>query len=167
MLFWTHYNPGFYTNYVGGGFQGQANMWGGNVFGTTVSKHGLFDDYWSQYINEIYSDDARIMDCHIYLTPGDIANFKFANKIYIKNSVWRVLSISNYSLVDKKSTQVRLLKVVEKNANECESVPSSYNDDGTITFVDPQNPSGGSVDVTIECCTGINPNLQFIQNNGT
>jgi hypothetical protein len=167
QLLWTHYSPGFYTSFVGDGVVGTLNMWGGNVFGNIVSEHGLFQDYWAQYINEIYSEDARLMDCHLYLEPSDIANFQFADKVYIKNTVWRVLNIYNYSLVENKSTLVRLLKVVEKNPYECEAVPYSYNDDGTISFKDPENLSGGLVSVTEECCTGQNPDWTFIQTNAS
>ena len=57
LLNWTWYSPNFNTGFTF------------NYFGMTYSEHGFYNDYWSQYINEIYSDEARIMECYLNLDP--------------------------------------------------------------------------------------------------
>ena len=90
MLHWEYYKPQFLTGFTF------------NIFGNTVTNHGYYLDYWSQYINEIYSEEARIMECNLNLTEDDILNFSFKNAVYIKNTLWRVLSVDNYVVGGRK-----------------------------------------------------------------
>tara|TARA_R100000664_G_scaffold6054_1_gene10989 strand:+ start:3276 stop:6506 length:3231 start_codon:yes stop_codon:yes gene_type:complete len=155
IVSWDYYNPFFSTGYTT------------PVFGDTVSLHGFYYDYWANYINEIYSDEARIMDCNLNLNEVDIFNFNFADTIYIKNTLWRVLSINNYVVGGKETTKVRLIKVISKLAYDCDVLPYDFNENGTITFVNPENPSGGAVDVTNACCEDIDSSWTFQQTNNS
>ena len=152
MLFWEYYNPTFSSGFTF------------NIFGNTVTNHGYYLDYWSQYINEIYSEEARIMECNLNLTEDDILNFSFKNPVYIKNTLWRVLSIDNYVVGGKQTTKVKLLKAITKLNYDCEAIPSTYNVNGTITFVNPEDDSE-VVDVTNACCEELNENWTFNQTN--
>ncbi len=132
MLHWEYYKPQFITGFTF------------NIFGDTVTNHGYYLDYWSQYINEIYSDESRIMECNLNLNEDDILNFSFKNPVYIKNTLWRVLSIDNYVVGGKETTRVKLLKAITKLNYDCDVIPSTYNVNGTITFVNPA--TGASAD---------------------
>jgi hypothetical protein len=91
----------------------------------TLSNNSLYYLYWQNYLNNIYNSDARIMECHLNLNEVDIFDFKFNDEIFIKDSYWRVLTISNYQVGEKASTKVTLLKVLDtlSNAEGCDSVP--------------------------------------------
>jgi hypothetical protein len=141
--------------------------WCHNPFGTNVTEKGYYYDYWSQYFNEIYNKEARIMECYLNLTPTDIVEFEanaFKNPVYIKNTLWRVLKIDQYLVGGNKSTKVTLLKAITKLNYDCSGVPGSFNADGTITFV---NPADGTTEVTItnECCEDINDDWTFMVTN--
>ena len=41
----------------------------------------LFYTYWQDYVNQLYSTEARMMECYIYLTAPQIADFEFNNQI--------------------------------------------------------------------------------------
>lgn len=151
LLHWEWYNP-----YL-------EALYNTNYFGTTRTEHGLYYDYWSQFINEIFSDESRIMECYLNLTPQDIQEFSFANPIYLKNTLWRVLKVDNYLVGETKSTKVTLLKVIQKLNYDCEVVPSVFNINGTISFVDPS--TGSPAQVTNECCEGLNSAWTFVQTN--
>tara|TARA_R100000664_G_scaffold10000_1_gene16588 strand:+ start:3931 stop:7437 length:3507 start_codon:yes stop_codon:yes gene_type:complete len=145
-----------------------APSWSANAFGDNTTQRGYFKEYWASFINEVYSDEARIMECYLYLTPDDIREFEanaFKNTYYIKNTLWRILSIDGYLTGGNKSTKVTLLKVVEKLSYDCAAEPSTFNLNGTITFVDPSNPSGGAVTITNTCCEELNPDWTFVQTN--
>ena len=73
----------------------------------------LYGKYWKPYFDSIYNEDARIMECFLYLDDVDIHNFKFNDEIFIKNAYWRVLTISNYQVGVKVSTKVSLIKIVD------------------------------------------------------
>jgi hypothetical protein len=142
-------------------------FWCHNPFGTNITEKGYYYDYWSQYFNEIYNKEARIMECYLNLTPTDIVEFEanaFKNPVYIKNTLWRVLKIDGHLVGGNKSTKVTLLKAIEKLNYDCSGVPSSFNADGTITFV---NPADGTTEVTItnECCEDINDDWTFMVTN--
>ena len=152
----TYYSPNFISNLTY------------NYFGTTVSSKGLYQLYWSQYFNEIYSEEARIMECYVNLSPEDINTFEgtgFQNTYFIKNTLWRVLSVDNYLVGGNKSTKVKLLKVIQKLPDGCGLQPT-VGDSGLITYTD--SVTGASVtDITNECCTELNPSWTFVEQNST
>ena len=84
----------------------------GNWFNNT-----LYGGYWKQYLDNIYSSEARIMECYLNLNEVDIFNFSFADEIFIKDSYWRILNISNYQVGTKASTKVTLIKSLDTKAN--------------------------------------------------
>ena len=155
ILNWTYYTPNFNSGFTF------------NFFGNVYSNHGYYNDYWAQYINEIYSDEARIMECYINLTPEDIMTFSgtgFQNTYYIKNTLWRILSISNHLVGGNKSTKVTLLKVIDKLEFDCGALPVSTLS-GQIVFTDAE--TGGSIAITNACCEEMNPDWSFVQQNAT
>tara|TARA_Y100001973_G_C5208162_1_gene343208 strand:- start:2693 stop:6100 length:3408 start_codon:yes stop_codon:yes gene_type:complete len=156
VLNWTYYGNNFNTGFTF------------NFFGDVYTDHGFYHDYWAQYINEIYSDEARIMECYLNLTPEDIRTFSgngFQNTYFIKNTLWRIISISNYAVGKNQSTKVVLLKVLQKLSNDCGNIPS-ISQTGQITWVDAG--TGASVaSVTNVCCEEQNENWTFVQTNAT
>ena len=102
-----------YTNYFG------------NWFNNT-----LYGGYWKQYLDNIYSTEARIMECYLNLDEVDIFNFSFADEIFIKDTYWRILEISNYQVGAKASTKVTLIKSLDtkENCNGCDYVTGSVGD---------------------------------------
>ena len=55
--------------------------------------NNLYNRFWAPYFNQLYHADTRIMDLKVNLTPGDVANFKFYDKVMIKNRSFRVNKI--------------------------------------------------------------------------
>ena len=84
----------------------------------------LYGLYWKPYLDNIYSSEARIMECYLNLNEVDIFNFKFNDEIFIKDTYWRILEISNYEVGEKSSTKVTLLKVIDsiQNCDNCNFV---------------------------------------------
>ena len=128
----------------------------------------LYGKYWKPYLDNIYSDDARIMECYLNLTEVDIFDFSFSDEYFIKDSYWRVLNISNYQVGGKASTKVTLIKSLDTkvNCNNCDQVigtlPNGSNTWNNIwTWCDEDDPgctpsvSGAMLGIltTPECCT--------------
>tara|TARA_R110002012_G_scaffold92285_1_gene224228 strand:- start:1860 stop:5324 length:3465 start_codon:yes stop_codon:yes gene_type:complete len=93
-----------------------------NIFNNTGNSGNWFNNtlyggYWKQYLDNIYSSEARIMECYLNLNEVDIFNFSFADEIFIKDSYWRILNISNYQVGAKASTKVTLIKSLDTKAN--------------------------------------------------
>jgi hypothetical protein len=87
------------------------------VWNAGWEKNSLFHLYWQNYLNDIYSSDARIMECHLNLNEVDIYDFKFNDQIFIKDTYWRILEITNYQVGAKTSTKVLLIKVLDSLFN--------------------------------------------------
>jgi len=155
ILNWTYYTPNFNSGFTF------------NVFGDVYSTHGYYEDYWAQYINELYSDEARMMDCYLNLDTQDIRLFTekgFQNTYYIKNTLWRVINIQNHLVGGNKSTRVTLLKVVDKLTNECGAIPS-ITASGLITWTD--SSTGAATTISNSCCEEQNSDWTFVQTNAT
>mgnify|MGYP003131603724 FL=1 len=107
----------------------QSDIFNYNAGNGTWGSNTLYGLYWKPYLDNIYSTDARIMECHLDLNEVDIFNFKFNDEIFIKETYWRILDISNYQVGGKVSTKVKLLKVIDQlnNCADCDYVPGYLN----------------------------------------
>ena len=113
-----------------------------------VTQNGLYNYYWSNYLNSIYAQDSRIMECYLNLNEVDILNFKFNDEIYIKDSYWRILKLQNYQVGTNTSTKAILLKVNQSydgTCYDCDYVLGSignYNTwDGYYVWCPPGTPN--------------------------
>lgn len=71
----------------------------------------MYDVYYSDYINDLTSEESRILDCYIYLLPDEIKNIKFNEKIYIDGNYYRINNITNYQLTNSQPVAVQLVKL--------------------------------------------------------
>lgn len=111
--------------------------------------NNLFNKYWRAYMNALYSPEARIMEASFALDLKDILTFSFADKIWIQDSYWRILEVSDYKVGMNESTSVKLIKFLE-DTEDCSSTPNSISVNGQVNFVDADsNP----VTATQDCCT--------------
>ena len=68
----------------------------------------LFNKYWLPYYDELYNPDNKTIKLKIYLTPAEIANFNFNDKVTIKNSIYRVNKI-DYKPYELSTVELILL----------------------------------------------------------
>ena len=59
----------------------------------TPTPNNLFGLYWQPYYNELYNPNTRTMTIKVNLSPADINTFKFNDRCFIKNRVFRVNKI--------------------------------------------------------------------------
>ena len=57
------------------------------------TPNNLFGFYWQPYYNELYNPNTRTMTLKVNLSPADINTFKFNDRVFIKNRVFRVNKI--------------------------------------------------------------------------
>jgi len=110
----------------------------------------LYYTYWKDYIRELYSEDARTLECTISFDNYDLLQFKWNNKYYIDGAIWRVLEL-NTDLNGPGTATVKLLKVQDAGV-DCADTPTGYDDRNNIILFN--NSTGGSPDYGSEaCCT--------------
>ena len=115
----------------------------------------LFTTYWLRMMNEIYSDQSRLMTANFSLNATDIYDLKFNDFLYIEGAYWKLLSLKNFTLDGEKLCNAELIKVIDAPAaridGNCALQVDSFNDDGTVNFIDAK--TGVSAPATAECCT--------------
>ena len=111
--------------------------------------HTLFDRYWREYIAELYDDEQKIMEAYFQLTVTDVFGLKFNDKIWIKDSWWRVIELTDYIVAEEQVTKCKLMRLLDIGAL-CQYTPSTINiSTGAVEFLDYDgNTSYGSQ----ECC---------------
>jgi len=126
---------------------------GGSTPGVT-NMHA-YRKFWARRMHEEYSSEARFMTCQAYLTPLDVNTLRWNDEIFIKDSYWRVVKISNFSTGQEKPANLELLKLINASdwnkTEACTSYPETFNVDGTVNFVDLA--TGAAVSPTEPCCT--------------
>ena len=111
--------------------------------------HTLFDRYWRQYISELYDSEQKIMEAYFKLSVTDVFGLKFNDKIWVKDSWWRVIELTDYIVADEQVTKCKLIRLLDIGAL-CQYTPSTINaTTGAVDFLDYDGAtSAGSQ----ECC---------------
>ena len=115
---------------------------------TANPYNNLFNAYWRNYMNELYSPEGRIMEAFFALDLKDILTFSFADKIWIQDSYWRILEISDYKVGLQESTKVKFIKFLDQ-INDCSSTPVGVTTNGEVEF----ESGGETVEATEDCCS--------------
>lgn len=82
-------------------------------------KNDLFSIFYKQQMIELTDQTARLMKCNMYLTPVDIANFRFNDVIYAHGEYWRIVKVIDYDTSSdiNQTTQVELVKLLRAQTN--------------------------------------------------
>jgi hypothetical protein len=122
---------------------------------TMNPQNNLFTQYWRDYLDSIYSDDARILEASFALNNTDILSLNFGDYVFVKDAYWRIIELSDYKMGQYESTRVKLLKVSPGAPAKpaCDIIPVSNNQDGSVNF---ETPAGASVSATQYCCNYFN-----------
>lgn len=120
-------------------------------FGMEVPQYGipgtpyqtLYNRYWRNYIREIYGglgtgdlfNAPFIMEAYFYLTTADIYLTTFADQIWIVDSWWRILEITDHVIGGNQVTKVMLMKKLDIQL-ECEYTPGASGTGGQIIFLE-------------------------------
>jgi hypothetical protein len=89
------------------------------------------------------------MEAYFALTLADILQFKFKDKIWIKDSYWRILEIADYKVGRNDVTKVRLIKILDLSP-DCDITPVSVGINGIVNFED----NAGDPAAANELCCG-------------
>lgn len=74
-------------------------------------QQDMYDIYYQDYVEDLLAPENKIMNAKIYLTPCEVADLEFNEKILIKNAYWRINKISGYNLVEPSLCDIELVKL--------------------------------------------------------
>ena len=115
-----------------------------------ISGRFKFREFYAAYLISQYGADSRVLECSMWLTPSDVATLSFADRIWVKDSYYRVYELQNYAVGERLAARVKLWKVLDTTAYECTSYPIGWQANGQVTFADAQ--TGSVVPATAICC---------------
>jgi hypothetical protein len=99
------------------GFSHYINFNAANTYNSTEdvfpTQQDMYDIYYYDYISDIVSPENKLIRAKIYLTPWEIGNLRFDEKIIIKNNYYRVNKISNYNLTEPSLCDIELIKLTK------------------------------------------------------
>lgn len=103
---------------------------------TTMPLRTLWDRYWRDYIAELYDDEQKIMEAYFQLSLTDVFNLQFSDKIWIKDSWWRVIELTDYIIAGEQVTKCKLMRLLDIGAL-CQYTPFKINtSSGAVDFLD-------------------------------
>lgn len=151
---------GHYSDVPLGASDFDLNWRGGHAYNNSqwvqvANSNNPFLQYWKPYLNEIYSQDARMISAYFYLTPRDIQTLRFNNSIFVKDTYYRINNISGYNpnqIAPCKVELIKLMDTVVGLGNNCEVNINTYAVDGRVEFVDSEGAT--TYDVSRDCCEG-------------
>ena len=112
--------------------------------GEALLGESVYERYWNQYVQELYSPLSRVLSGYFNLDSQDLRTISFNDVIFIQNAYYRVLKIYDAPLTDVQTVKVDLVKILS-----------------TLTFVndgDP-TPTGGGIDDVVVVGGGGGPDV--------
>jgi len=79
---------------------------------TEYTQNTSYNYFWNQYIENLYSPEARRFVGKFIISPEIYSQLKFTDKIWIKDASYRIDKIENANLVEPELTEISLIKDV-------------------------------------------------------
>jgi hypothetical protein len=76
----------------------------------TFTNNGLFNKYYSKFLQEITDNNSKIVTAYFYLNPSDIKNLSFKNQYYFEGQYFRLSKVENYNPINPL-TKCEFLKI--------------------------------------------------------
>jgi hypothetical protein len=70
----------------------------------------LFNSWWTDYINDNYSNETRRFTGRFFMEPLTIYDTDLRDKIFVKDAFYRIEKINEADLVSPKLTEISLIK---------------------------------------------------------
>jgi hypothetical protein len=70
-----------------------------------------YDRYYRDYVEDLISEENKIYNIRMYLTPWEVSGLYFNEVIFIKNAKYRINKITNLNLIEPDLCDVELVKL--------------------------------------------------------
>jgi hypothetical protein len=81
-----------------------------NPFPVQFTQFNLWNIFWEDYVDNNYSNETRRLSGRFFLKPIDIYETSLTDKIFVKDSFYRIELINEADLTDYKLTECSLIK---------------------------------------------------------
>ena len=96
----------------------------------------VYERYWNQYVQELYSPLARVLTGYFNLDSQDLRELSFDDLIFLNNAYYRVLKVYDAPLAEVATVKVDLVKVLETVtvANDGDPTPGGGGIDDVVVL---------------------------------
>ena len=81
-----------------------------NTLPVQFTQFNLWNLYWEDYVDNNYSNETRRLTGRFFLKPIDIYETSLTDKVFVKDSFYRIELINEADLTDYKLTECSLIK---------------------------------------------------------
>ena len=127
-----------------------------NFINTYFTDNNIYNRFQSKYLNNLINRDGKFVTKYLWLSPRDIYNFSFRNRLFIDGAYYIVNKIENYNPLSEQSTKCELIKLLESDVFS----PTSY----LISSNTAVSAGGGILSARLNSGLNVGSN---IQNSGT
>lgn len=85
-------------------------FYSGNPYSVQATPYTLYNSFWADYIDNTYSNETRRFTGKFYLEPIDVYDTSLTDKIYVKDSFYRIEKINDANLIQSDMTEIILIK---------------------------------------------------------
>jgi hypothetical protein len=103
----------------------------------SYTNNNLYNKYWKKYIDEITDQESKLVTGYFHLTPLDMLQLDFRNKIYVDGHYYFINKIEDYNPTADELTKVELILIKDG----VDFVATSGTGSAAIEF--PFDESGG------------------------
>lgn len=75
------------------------------------TENDLFTNFWGNRIQQLYASDVKIFTGTFKLTPTEINNLQFNDRVYFLNAWWRLLSMNDADITNNSLVQCQFIKL--------------------------------------------------------
>jgi hypothetical protein len=75
------------------------------------TSRDVYNDFWSGRLSQIYEEDTKFFTGNFYLTPEDIKNINFNDKVYFEGSYWRLYEMLDADITTESLVSCKFLKI--------------------------------------------------------
>jgi len=81
-----------------------------NPFPVQATPYTLYNSFWRDYIENTYSNETKRLTGKFYLEPIEVYQTKLTDKIFVKDSFYRIEKLNDANLIEPQFTDVSLIK---------------------------------------------------------
>ena len=89
------------------------------------TEHSVWNDFWASRIDPLYDADTKIFTGTFKLSPVDVNDIDFNDKVYFQNAWWRLLEMTDADITDVSMVQCQFIKLPYTPA-VVELIPPTY-----------------------------------------
>ena len=127
----------------------------------------VYNKFWSARVEPLYELDTKILNGTFRLTPVEVNNIQFNDRVYFLNAYWRLLSMNDADITDESLVSCSWVKL-PYTTEETPLIPPTYRQADPIT---PPTPTGSSFSISaytgtdlLGICGETSPILQVYSN---